>query len=294
MGKNTAQHFGRSCSACQLFVLVDWAVGGDFEHADICRLILKGHHGEIATAKSCNSQKAASRLRHRHDRAITKHRVPGRRHMPPPSLACFLLEGGRGGPGWGRQPRDRKRQEYGKGQSLHRGGLSITALPQAVFHGTKTQNQNLDYPRGSPYILQVRRRPFRSFFLDARRFPGPFRIFAGCFGRNARSHRSATSRTFLLHLGCRFVVRLHRYFVGEPVFQRRQLPAVLEHFPEQAALRLDRAPLLHHQQGQNPVRNQEQDDQQRKQRASRFRLWCCTLRGIDNCQGAPKLPGTLG
>ena len=118
------------------------------------------------------------------------------------------------------------------------------------------------------------------------------RIFAGHLGRSVR--RVSGQRFFLFRRCGRFVVRLYRNLVREFVFERCQLPAVLEHFPQQAALGLDGLPLLHHQQGQNPVRNQKQNNQQRKQRAPRLWLRICSLRGIDNSQGAPKLPGPLG
>ena len=66
--------------------------------------------------------------------------------------------------------------------------------------------------------------------------------------------------------------------------------AVLEHFPQQAPLRLDRFALLDHQQSQDPVRDQKQDHQQRQQSAPRFRLRIRSLSGVDDGQGAPMRP----
>src|SRR5712692_9101559 len=75
--------------------------------------VFEGHHGQITTAKSCNSQKAAGSLRHGHHRSVTIDRVPVRRHVPAPSLVNLLLTGGEGGLCWGRQPGDGKRQDQG-------------------------------------------------------------------------------------------------------------------------------------------------------------------------------------
>ena len=150
------------------------------------------------------------------------------------------------------------------------------------------KNRVLDYSRRAPHILQVRCRLLRNLFQSAGRFAGPFRFPAGRLGRDTAG--TSGSRLFLLSLGCRLVVGLSGIFARKPAFQRRQLRTILQHFPEQAALGVNRPSLLDHQQGQNPIRNQKQNNQQRKQSAPRLPLRNFTLCGVDDCQGAPKLP----
>jgi hypothetical protein len=87
-------------------------------------------------------------LRHRHHRSIAKDSVSIGCHMPPAALVSLLFDGGGGGPGWGCEPGNGKRQEQGKGQGLHKGALSNS--PSRPYHrpffaqNQYLQNRNLD------------------------------------------------------------------------------------------------------------------------------------------------------
>ena len=141
---------------------------------------------------------------------------------------------------------------------------------------------------GPAYVLQVLRWFLRNLFRGAGRFSRPPYLIAGRF----RNGIPDISRSFFFFLArcrcCRFRLGVLGIGARQFAFQVRQLGAVLQHFPQQAPLRLDGSPLFHHQHGQDCIRSDEQNDQQRKQTCPRL-LWSCAWRRIDECHGAPKL-----
>src|ERR1700721_821077 len=118
--------------------------------------------------------------------------------------------------------------------------------------------------RRASYIFEVCSRFARDLFHGAR-----------CFVRPLRTFRSRPITWIGVYLGGRSVMNPFVVVAGDLALERRQLGAVLEHFANQGALRLDALALLEPQHGQNATRDDEKNPQQRQ---NCCRLGCCLIR----------------